>query len=68
MPLVSEVNEGTLKHSDPRQVLREHLVKPPYFTAEKNRPQDSRTVKKHRVKRQTGEVVGSLMARIVTRG
>lgn len=65
---MSEVNEGTLKHSDAREVLREHLVNPPYFTAEKNLPQDSRTVKKHRVKRQPGEGVGSLMVRVVTQG
>lgn len=35
---MSEVNEGTLKHSDARQVLREHRVNFPYFTAEKISP------------------------------
>lgn len=35
---MSEVNEGTLKHYDAREVLREHLVNPPYFTAEKIGP------------------------------
>ena len=35
---MSEVNEGTLKHSDATQVLREHLVNSPYFTAEKIGP------------------------------
>lgn len=38
MPLVSEANEGTLKHSDARQILGKHLVYLPYFSAEKLNP------------------------------